>query len=98
MSKTATKTKEPQVAKVRAIVGEPTTFEVASKSKPGEWHKVELKAHDGAGECSCIGWSTVSWPLIRDTHRLPPSRRCRHLRAARELYCSRKIAEEPAYE
>lgn len=90
--------REINVAVVRSIPGEPTTFEVASKSKPGEWHRVDVKAHDGCGECACIRWSTVCWPLIRDTHRLPPSRRCRHLKAARELYCSKKIAKEPAYE
>jgi hypothetical protein len=76
---------EPQVAIVRPIPGEPTTFEVASKSEPGQWHRVDIAAWGGCGECACRRWQTVCWPLIRDTHSLPPSRRCRHLRAAREM-------------
>ena len=87
-----------QIAVVREIPGEPTTFEVASKSHPGSWQRVDVKAHNGCGECSCIRWETVCWPVIRDTKHLAPSRRCRHLRAARELYANRKIAEERAYE
>ncbi len=88
----------PQMATVRQVAGEPATFEVRSSSNPKEWHKVCLQAHNGAGECSCIRWSTVCWVLIRDTGRLPPSKRCRHLRASRELYCSIKIQQEPKYE
>lgn len=85
-------------AVVRPIAGEPTTFEVRSSSHPNDWHRVDVKAHNGAGECACIRWSTVCWPLIRDTGRLAPGRRCRHIKASREFYCSLKIAEEPAYE
>jgi len=89
----------PQVARVRAIPGEPTTFEVHSfTTTEDKWYRVCVKARDGAGECSCKRWQTVCWPLIRDTHHLSPSKRCRHLRAAREAYCNRKIAEEPRYE
>lgn len=91
-------TKGPQVAFVRQMPGEPTTFQVASKSEPGTWHHVCLKAHNGNGECSCKRWATVCWKRIKETGNLPPSHRCRHLRASRELYCSKKIAEEPAYE
>lgn len=89
---------EANVAVVRAIVGESTCFEVRSSSNPSEWHRVELKAHGGAGECACIRWQTVCWPIIRDTGSLPPARRCRHLKAAREFYTNAKIAQEPAYE
>jgi hypothetical protein len=90
--------KEVQVAVVRPIAGEPTTFEVASKSEPGTWHRVDIKAHGGCGQCACIRWDTVSWPRIRDTRNLPPSMRCRHLKAAREYYTNHKIAAERAYE
>ena len=98
----------PQVVQVRSVPGEATSFEVRSRSHPngcriaGEehsgWHLVDISGHKGAGECSCIRWRTVCWPRIRDTGSLPPSMRCTHLKAARELYCTRKIAEEPAYE
>lgn len=93
-----TKPREVQVAIVRCIIGEPTTFEVASKSEPGVWHRVDVKAHNGAGECACKRWARFCWPIIRDTHHLAPSRRCRHLKAAREMYTNKKIAEERAYE
>lgn len=79
------KAKEVQVAVVRCILGEPLRFEVASKSHPGSWYLCDLGAYNGEGKCSCIRWDTVSWPLIRDTRHLPPGRRCRHLRAAREM-------------
>ena len=90
--------KEPNVAVVRAIIGEPTTFQVRSKTNPDDWYQVDVKAHGGAGECSCVRWQCVCWPLIRDTQNLAPARRCRHLKAAREFYTNKKIAEERAYE
>ena len=99
---------EQQHIQVRPVSGEPTSFEVRSRSHPngcripGEehsgWYLVDVKAHGGCGECSCIRWRTVCWPRIRDTGNLPPSFRCTHLKAARELYTNRKIAEEPKYE
>lgn len=88
----------PQIATVRQIAGESTCFEVKSRTRPGLWHRVELKAHNGSGECACENWRTKSWPIIRDTKSLPPSKRCWHLRVARELYCSLKILAELAYE
>lgn len=86
------------VAKVRPVTGEECTFEVQSKSAPGGnaehagWYKVDVAAHRGSGECQCIRWSTVSWPFIRDTGKLPPRFRCRHLKAARE-FCLNKMIE-----
>ena len=73
------------VATVRVIPGEPLRFQVASKSSPGTYHMVDLGAYEGAGECSCKRWQTVSWPLIRETQNLPVGKRCRHLKAAREM-------------
>lgn len=73
------------VATVRAMPGESLRFQVASKSEPGNFHMVDLGAYEGSGECSCKRWQTVSWPLIRDAHNLPVGKRCRHIRAAREM-------------
>ena len=99
---------EQQHVQVRAVPGEPTCFEVRSRSHPngcsipGEahsgWYRIELREHKGCGECSCIRWRTVSWPRIRDTGNLPPSMRCSHVKASREVYCNRKLAEEPPFE
>lgn len=77
--------KEPQVARVRPVPGEIGRFQVQSQSAPAQWHLVDLCAYDGAGECDCIRFSTVCWPIIRDTKKLPPSKRCRHIRASREV-------------
>ena len=92
-----------QHVQVRAVPWETTTFEVRSRSHPngctirGEehsgWYLVSLTDHKGCGECSCKRWRTVCWPRIRDTGSLPPLLRCTHLRAARELYCTQKLAE-----
>lgn len=97
-----------QHVQVRAVPGEPTTFEVRSRSHPNGchipgqehsgWYLVELKAHKGCGECTCIRWRTICWPRIRDTGNLPPSMRCTHIKAARELYCTRKLETEPRFE
>lgn len=73
------------VAQVRCINGEPTVFEVASKSAPGRFYRVDVAAYQGAGQCSCVRWETVCWVLIRDTKHLAPSKRCRHLKAGREM-------------
>ncbi len=75
-----TKPSVVQVATIRPIAGEPTSFEVQSSTATDVWYRVCIKAHEGAGECQCIRWQTVCWPIIRDTRHLPPSRRCRHLR------------------
>lgn len=85
-----------QVAKVRQIG--PTTFEVRSRTKPSEYHTVELKAHEDQAECSCKRWQCVGWPRIRDTHTLPPRLRCHHHRASLELYSRIKLAHEPKHE
>lgn len=84
---------ETNRASVRAINGEPCTFEVRSTSQPSQWHRVDLAAFNGAGQCACIRWDTVCWPIIRDTKNLPPSKRCRHLRAAREKCLNLLIAD-----
>jgi hypothetical protein len=85
---------EPYVASVRPIPGEPTRFYVRSKSHPDrEPYLVDVAAHNGAGQCACIRWDTVCWPLIRDTKNLAPSKRCRHLKAARELACTLTIRQ-----
>lgn len=81
------------VAVVRPITGEPTTFEVKSKTNSAAWYRVSISDHHGAGECQCIRWQTVCWPLIRDTQHLPPGRRCRHLKAAREFALNIAIAQ-----
>ena len=83
---------EPQHATVRTIPGEECTFEVRSSSHPSEWHRVDIAAHKGAGECACVRWRTVCWPRIKQTGSLPPSLRCRHLKAARELCLNNLIA------
>ena len=75
---------ETNSAVVRCISGEPTRFYVRSRTNPKEEHLVDIAAHKGCGECACIRWRTVCWPLVRDTKHLAPSKRCRHLKAARE--------------
>ncbi len=88
---------QPQVATIRQVAGEPTTFEVLS-SDGVTWYRCCVKAHNGQGQCSCKRWETVGWVAIRDTGRLPPAKRCRHHKASRELYCTIKIQQEPNYE
>lgn len=84
-------------ALIRPIHGEPGRYHVRSQSHPDGcadhdgWHLVDVAEHAGCGECSCIRWRTVCWPLIRDTQGLPPSKRCRHLRAAREAFCNEAV-------
>lgn len=84
---------------VRPIPGEPLRFQVRSRSEPDTYHMVDLGEFDGCGRCDCIRWDTVCWPLIRDTKNLPPGKRCRHIKAARELALTltirRHLAEHP---
>ena len=89
---------KPTVARVRAIAGQSTTFEVQSFTNPSVWYQCELQAHGNAGQCSCKSWETRGWVLIRDTHNLPPSKRCKHHRAAIEAYFQSKLKQEPKYE
>ena len=84
---------EANVAIVRSISGEPTRFYVSSKSHPGKEHLVDIAAHNGCGQCACIRWETVCWPIIRDTKHLAPGKRCRHLKAAREMACTLTIRQ-----
>lgn len=81
------------VALVRPVPGEPTTFDVASKSEPGVWRRCCISSHNGAGECQCPRWQPYCWPIIKATGKLPPKDRCRHLRAAREFCLNKKIEE-----
>ena len=74
-----------QTAAIRVIPGEPTRFHVRSASRPSEYHMVDLAGNNGAGACDCIRFDCVCRPIIVKTANLPPSKRCRHLRAAREL-------------
>jgi len=39
---------------------------VASKSRPGARHRVDLLANKGACECDCKSWACRNWPAIRD--------------------------------
>lgn len=84
---------EAYVATVRPMPGEPTRFQVRSKSRPDEYHLVDIAEFNGSGRCSCIRWDTVCWPLIKTTGSLPPSKRCRHIRAAREMACTIAIRQ-----
>lgn len=77
--------KPEPIAYVRQIEGEPCRFHVNSASHPAETHLVDIAAHNGQGECDCIRFTTVCGPRIKKTGTLPPSFRCRHIRAAREL-------------
>ena len=85
--------KDPQLnsAVVRTIPGEPTRFQVRSRSHPEEYHIVDLLAYNGLSECSCIRFSTVCRPRIKKTGNLPPSFRCRHIKAAREIFTNNVI-------
>lgn len=79
---------EAHVAVVRCIPGEPTRFWVQSfnPKTPEVRYLVDIAAHgEDCGQCTCIRWDTKCWPLIRDTKCLPPSKRCRHLKAGREM-------------
>ena len=84
---------DSQSASVRSIPGEPLRFHVRSKSNPSETHMVDLGEFNGQGRCDCIRWETTCWPCIRDTGVLPPAKRCRHIKAARELALNLTIAQ-----
>lgn len=88
---------ESTVAVVRHIPGEPTRFQVRSKSRPDQYHLVDLVAYNGAGECSCIRFDTVCRPLILKTGSLPPSKRCRHIKAGREMAMTLTLREYLAH-
>ena len=85
---------KPQCATVRPIAGEPLRGYVASASQPNaEPYLVDLEEWNGQGQCACIRWQTVCWPCIRDTGKLPPAKRCRHIKAFREFVLNRSIQQ-----
>ena len=85
---------ESNVAVVRHMPGEPTRFQVRSKSNPDTEHIVDLAAYNGAGECDCIRFDTVCRPLIMKTGNLPPSKRCRHIKqATAQMAMTAKLAQ-----
>lgn len=82
--------KEFRTVRVTAIPGEPLRFKVESWSRRGEEHMVDLGARHPMGRCSCEGYTCTLWPLFKRTLR---PKRCRHITAARESFCNRRIRE-----
>lgn len=39
-------------------------FHVRSRSRPDEWHLVDLTEYDGRGQCACETWRFKCLPLI----------------------------------
>jgi hypothetical protein len=50
---------------VEAIPGEAMCYRVQSRTSPSNPHRVELSAHGGRSECSCKGWRTTRWKVIK---------------------------------
>jgi hypothetical protein len=91
------------VATVREVFGETGVYEVRSRTKTSPdgtpfYYRVEVTAQKGCGQCGCERWSCVSWPHIKACGSLPPSKRCFHLRAAREAFLNKVIAHLPPSE
>ena len=83
--------------KVRPLAGEMGRFHVESWEHPDRPHVVDLLAHGGQGECSCIDWSTRCRPnqkarpfafIEYGSKRSPNPERhvCRHVTVARTYF------------
>lgn len=83
--------RDSQTVIVREIPGEPMRFTVESWAKAREPHLVDLLAHGGLGECSCMDWQIRRWPAIRDGGIVDT--RCRHVIAARSYFLDGLLAE-----
>lgn len=74
-----------------SATNERMVYNVQSRSKPTEFHRVDLLAHLGRGECSCTDWQTRRWPIIKKRepevrYGEPGSSLCRHVAAARDYF------------
>jgi hypothetical protein len=83
--------------KVRSIEAEIGRFVVQSESSPTRPHVVDLLAHGGQGECSCVDFSTRCRPNQRakpgafipygSAGRPNPDRHCcKHIHVARTYF------------
>lgn len=72
-------------------------FRVESWSKPQQPHMVDLLAHSGASQCSCVDWSTRRGPAIKGG-ALPgtPESMCRHVKAARHYFLNKLLKQMAA--
>lgn len=76
--------------RVRAVPGERLVFQVQSVSRPAEWHRVDLLAHAGKGECSCEDWQLRRWPAIKLGGTVGIF--CAHVIAARTVFLNDLLA------
>ena len=82
--------------RVTPIEGERMCFEVESWSNPKYPHRVDLLSFEGRSACSCKGWQTQCWPIIRDgkpelPYKSEGSSVCRHVWIAREVFLKRLL-------
>jgi hypothetical protein len=85
----ATKTDGALPLEVVEIPGERLCYNVASRSNPGAFHRVDLLAHGGLSECSCRDWITRRWRVVKTGSKAT----CIHVRAARERFLDDLLAK-----
>ena len=93
----AVKSNKPKTIRVAPIPGEPLRYWVQSRSHPQKPHVVDLSEHGGRGKCSCIGWDTTRWPMIRDGCAVgAPGSCCTHVLAARTHWLNHSLEDASA--
>jgi hypothetical protein len=92
---------------IRKIEGERLVYEARRPRKGSRWHRVDLEAFDGNGDCGCEDFRCRKGPALRDRRRalsrkafrrLPPTW-CVHLEAVHRRFSQdmlRAIIDEMA--
>lgn len=78
----------------KPINGEPTRFQVQSRSNPRHTHIVDIAENFPLGACDCIHYTCTIWPAYRKLKEKPlVPKRCAHLVACREVALNASIQQ-----
>ena len=69
----------------------PFRWLVESETNRAQPHMVDLSSYKGNGECSCLNFSCRLAPELKQGRHPSNSTRCKHIKAARGMFCDMMI-------